>query len=235
MMIVHCSHHRCGTVWFDRIFRRISRYAGLSYFRGAQSKLPPDTAIFFQDHSEVTPEELPPHRGTHIRRDPRDVVVSCYFYHLWADEPWLHEPRARFEGMSYQEKLKSLPESDGLLLEIEGSGGNTIRNMLEWALRERRFLEIRYEDLIADEAGEFARIFEHYMLDGSALDAAWLAVEQCRFQRMTGGRRVGEVKEGDHLRSGNPGSWREHLEGRHLAKMEELFGDVPAVLGYEAS
>jgi hypothetical protein len=27
----------------------------------------------------------------------------------------------RFEGMPYQEKLRSLPESDGLLLEIEGN------------------------------------------------------------------------------------------------------------------
>ena len=31
-------------------------------------------------------------------RDPRDVIVSGYFYHQWTDEPWANEPRPELGG-----------------------------------------------------------------------------------------------------------------------------------------
>ena len=38
-------------------------------------------------------------------RDPRDCVVSGYFYHLWTNEAWAHQPQDLFNGLSYQQHL----------------------------------------------------------------------------------------------------------------------------------
>jgi hypothetical protein len=231
-MIVHCGHHRCGTLWFDRILRKLSRYTGLTYFHGLQSELPADTSIFFENHSRVRLDDLPPRRGSHIRRDPRDILVSGYFYHLWSDETWLHVPQDRFGGLTYQEKLRSLSKDDGLLFELGNVAGETIGEMVRWnAQPHPEFVEVRYEDLIADE-NEFAVIFSHYSLKGAVLDAAWRAVEESRFKATTG-RALGETREGDHLRSGQPGEWLHHLSEAHLERMAELYGDAVGMLGYD--
>eukprot|EP00899_Mesostigma_viride_P028874 jgi/Mesvir1/9171/Mv06911-RA.1 len=52
-------------------------------------------------------------------RDPRDLVVSGYFYHLAANEAWLLEPKEWFDGLSYQEYLQSVPKEQGLHEEMK--------------------------------------------------------------------------------------------------------------------
>ena len=232
MLIVHCGHHRCGTVWFDRLFRRLAKATGLAYARGDHEHLrdgPVD--ILLDDHSSVAPARLPPFRGSHIRRDPRDVLVSCYFYHLWADEPWLQEPRERHGGRSHQAALQAATRDEGLLLELEASAGHQIAGMMAWALARHDFLEVTYEELVSDEAGAFARLFAHWDLEGDVRDAAWHAVALTRFERQTG-RKLGEAAERRHMRSGLPGQWQEVLGPAHLQALDVRFPGYLEVLGY---
>jgi hypothetical protein len=47
--------------------------------------------------------------------------------------------------------------------------------------------------------------------------------EDMTFKRITGGRRVGEVDEAPHYRSGRPGAWREELPEPVIAYVRAHF------------
>ena len=46
-------------------------------------------------------------------------------------------------------------------------------------------------------------------------------------------RKIGQLQEKSHLRSGRPGEWRDVLSDQHKARCKEIFGDVLVKLGYE--
>lgn len=93
--IVHCAHHKVGTLWWGTILRAIARDAALRFVEWSPARpdakgdvyLFPNTRFFDRGHLGGRP-----FRGTHMIRDPRDVVVSSYFYHLWTEEPWANLP-----------------------------------------------------------------------------------------------------------------------------------------------
>ena len=234
---MHCGHHKVGTVWFLRVLSPLADRYGLKFVEqdigipvaGADVVLCRHSRYF--DESEF---EGRPIRGTHVIRDPRDVAVSGYNYHLWTDEPWVHAPREQFEGRSYQEELKRVDAEQGLLLEIEAMAAIQLKEMLEWDYADDRFLELRYEDMVADEAAIFAEVFRHYGLNEGATEVAMKAVERASFKKVTG-REVGEVGSRSHLRSGRPGEWREHFEDSHVERLKNVAPGALVKLGYEES
>lgn len=172
-------------------------------------------------------------RGSHIVRDPRDIAVSAYRYHLWTDEPWVNTPRDDLNGRTYQEHLNSLSESDGLLVEIERSCRDVVTNMRVWNYDRPDFLELRYEDLIQDEDACFERLFAHYGFSQAAIASSVQIARHHSFAAKTG-RAIGDVAGGSHLRSGKPGQWRAEFRPEHVASMKRLANDVLIRLGYES-
>ena len=235
-VIVHAGHHKVGTVWFGGILQRLAARHGLRFVEhdlGATVTPRDDVVLYrhakFFDRAHFAGRSF---RGTHLIRDPRDVVVSGYFYHLWTDEPWANAARDGFEGRSYREELNRLDEPEGLLLEIEIAAVLQLADMLAWDYDQPEFLELRYEDLVADEAGQFERVLRHYGLTEGAVAAGMQAVADTSF-RVVSGRELGEVGERSHLRSGRPGEWRDHFGPEHFAKWDEVCGNALEILGYE--
>jgi hypothetical protein len=103
--------------------------------------------------------------------------------------------------------------------------------MLAWDYSQPEFLELRYEDVIEDEAGSFDRAFRHFGFTGRDVGAGLEIVEQMSFHRVAG-RKVGQVGPATHLRSSRPGEWREHFTADHLRRWQELVGDAVTSLGY---
>jgi hypothetical protein len=165
-------------------------------------------------------------------RDPRDVAVSAYHYHLWTKEEWVHLPIDRFGGRSYQEHLNSVDAEEGLGLEIQHTCVDPVYDMLTWDYGRDDFLELRYEDLVQDERALFASVFRHYGLTREATERALALVEQASFRNITG-REIGEVGTQSHLRSGRPGEWREHFQPSHVALWKEHAPGSLVQLGYE--
>lgn len=224
-LIVHCCHHKVGTFWFRNVLSAIADHYGLRVFSGEQSALRPPVDIFFQDHSRIDREALGDARGSHMIRDPRDVVVSAYFYHLRTDESWALRPRPEYGGRSYQQHLRSLDREAGIAAEIERSAPSVIRDMVAWDYEGNGFLELRYESLLADEEAGFRRLFGHYGF-------APQAVERClRIARRYGLRRM--RRRSAHVRSGRPGEWRSHFSAEHKALFKRLTSDAALRLGYE--
>jgi hypothetical protein len=252
-LIVHAGYHKVASVWFENVLRDVAARFGLSFMstylpfverhpvysrrQRAPSDDPPtwigDVNLFMQ--SRHFGDDLfagRSIRGTHIVRDPRDVAVSGYRYHLWTDEPWVHVPDERYGGLSYQEKLRSLPEAEGMLLEIERTCSWTVGDMRRWDYSRKDFLELRYEDLIEDEDAGFTRIFTHYGFSDAAIASSITIARSHSFQAMTG-RKIGEVGGDSHLRSGKPGQWRAEFRPEHVELFKRKGNDVLVMLGYE--
>jgi hypothetical protein len=234
-VIVHCSHHKVGTVWFRNVLNAVAAEYGLRC-RDAiggqlQGRGAPDIILDF--HSAVDLSGLARVRGSHMIRDPRDVVVSGYFYHLWSRELWLHEPRPELGGRSYQQHLRGLNQEEGLAFEMENLTESTIRGMMRWNYRNPVFMEIRYEDILKDEPALFAALFAHYGFQERAIARSVRLAGRFSFQKVTH-RRVGEVGAKTHLRSGQPGQWQQYLTVAHREQFRRLFPGALDILGYES-
>lgn len=230
-LLLHCCHHKAGTVWLIRVLQAVADHHGLRFqnLRGAPPAAATDIAL--QHDSQIDVAALPRFRGSHMIRDPRDIVVSAYFFHLWTTEAWARAPSPEYGGLSYQDHLRSLPEDEGLLAEIRHSV-YVIDEMRRWNYRDPRFLEVRYEDAIADETGFFSRLFRHYGFRRAAVETSVDIALRFSFERLAS-RRIGETREGEHLRSGRPGQWQDVFRESHGALFKELAADTLIVLGYE--
>ncbi|MBR8828224.1 MAG: sulfotransferase domain-containing protein [Gomphosphaeria aponina SAG 52.96 = DSM 107014] len=234
-IIVHCCYHKVGTVWFRKLLGRIGREYGLNFQveKGRRPyKIKEQTEIFMQSHSNVEPSKLPPYRGSHVVRDPRDVVISGYFYHLWTKESWVHKPKKKYGGISYQEYLKSVDKETGLMEEIKRAATKYIKDMGQWNYKNPNFIEVKYEDLIRDEQSVFTKIFNHYGFNEKAIEKSLEIAEQLSFQNVAR-RKLGETKEKSHLRSGQPGEWQYIFNEQHKGYFKQMCGKVLVKLGYE--
>jgi len=234
-LLVHCCYHKIGTTWFRAVLAAVAQEYGLRLEiepEAVAHQPAPRTELFFHAHSMLDPTILPAYRGSHMVRDPRDVVVSGYFYHLWTSEPWANVPREEYGGRSYTQHLSGLDKEQGLQAEIERAAGRQIRQMGEWDYDNAAFFEFRYEDIIMDEKAVFAALFRHYGFNDAAVARCVHLSEQFSFRNRVK-RDIGRVNERSHLRSGKPGQWREHFSAAHKARFKELTGDLLVRLGYE--
>ena len=165
-------------------------------------------------------------------RDPRDVVVSGFFYHLWTDEKWVHAPLPEFENKTYQEHLQSLSQDEGIVVEMRRFAEGDLQAMVAWDYSRPDFIELKYEDVIVDENSWFARMFRHYGFREDAVSRAVEIAGRFSFERKAK-RPVGQVEEKSHLRAGRPGQWREVFSPDHVSLMKELAGPALIKLGYE--
>jgi hypothetical protein len=228
---VHLSHHKVGTVWFMRVLKSVSETYGLRFEIVGPDKPSHETEVFlFNNAFRYNRDYMEgrPFRGSHIIRDPRDLAVSAYHYHLRTTEQWVVTPSERWGGQSYQELLRSMNPHDGLLAEIARCTGSEFKSMGNWDYNQPEFLELRYEDVLADESSAFASLFRHYGFRDSECEAA---VRTARSFSLD----VVRADKDAHVRSGRPGEWRDVFEPEHTAKFKELTGDLLVQLGYETN
>jgi hypothetical protein len=231
-LIVHCGHHKIGTVWFDKVLLAVCDEFALRYQKCSQAELLPATDVVHQNHSNFDFSSIADYRGSHIIRDLRDVVISGYFYHLWTFEEWAHRPAERWQGATYQELLNSLDQEAGLLLEIDRFCEIDLPEITSWNYEDPNIIEVRYEELIADEESGFRRIFKKYGFHDAAVDRAVELALAFSFSRVTK-RALGTVMKGNHLRSGRPEEWRSLFSEKHRAHFKERAGEALIRLGYE--
>jgi len=233
-LIVHCCYHKVGTAWFIRVLRTIARYYGLNFQRCIQSDLNRNTDIFMEYMSRVDIEKLPDYVGSHMVRDPRDMIISAYFYHLWTKEEWAHIPRKSLNNLTYQTYLNSFDQEDGLIAEMQGTSYEVIQEMSGWNYNNPHFFEFKYEDIIKNESAVFQQIFEHYGFSQAAVQNCLQIAQRFSFKNKSR-RNKGTVNKKSHLRSGRTGEWRELFTDRQKDKFKELFGDILIRLGYETN
>lgn len=222
------THHKCGTVWMKGIFSAVCDQLSLVFYTGEQRHLPRCYDVFFQDHSRFRFSTLiGPHRGLHLIRDPRDVIISGVFYHeRCTSERWLTVPNPKFQGRSYQQTLAGLPSlEDKTGFEMLHCSGATIHDMLAWNYGRPQFYEAKYEDLIEDvELRRFRDIFTFLGYPEEQMDE----LLQIAFNGSLFSGRVN-----GHIRSGLPRQWQSYFTKSMHRQFLEHFGDALVRLGYE--
>jgi hypothetical protein len=236
-LIFHGAHHKMGTVWMMRVLENVSQRFGLNLQKCNRVGDTPEntTHVLFANHSQFDVHQLGDFIGSHMVRDPRDAIVSGYFYHLWTDEAWVHAPQTSLSGLSYQAHLQSLAQPQGLHAEIERFAQYVLDYGLDqWNYSNLRVLEMKYENLIADEETGFAELFSHYGFDDEAIATSLEIAQTFSFTRIAK-RKLGKSSEGKHLRSGVPGQWRTVLLEEHCDAIKQRLGNLLIKMGYETN
>ncbi|MEL7060975.1 MAG: sulfotransferase domain-containing protein [Acidobacteriota bacterium] len=252
---IHCSYHKCLTVYFrrvmDSVFNRCQPWSGgyghfnshlqdfLAGFR--------DLEVASVNNRALDPRDIGPCRISRFLRDPRDLVVSGYFYHRRGAELWTQivDPTAddwyfahgvvpeglRAAGGSFADYLKALPEEDGLLAELEFRTlhfESMARWRSLWGVDHPDVLVLRYEEILGREVESFQRIFRHY---GFGPMSSTLGRFFARRHSLAG-RSVRRHRADAHVRNPASGQWREHFTPRVRRAFDARWAGLIRQLGY---
>ena len=244
--LVHCSYHKCLTVFFGRVMRSV--FNRCLPWRGGYRHYNSHVSDFYggvRTHRVVSVnnraldlERLGDFRLSRFIRDPRDLVVSGYFYHRRGTEVWttIEAPTAadwyvangvvpeglRAEGTSFAQYLRSIPQEDGLLAELEFRRLH-FESMAEWPAQHRHIVTYRYEDIVGSEPTVFGELFDFYGLSPMERRLGrWFA------RRYSAGRRAKDA----HVRNPEPGQWRTCFTSRVRRVFDAQYGTLVKQLGY---
>ncbi len=253
-IVIHFGYHKCLTVYVNKILSALSdeyHFRFKQFRRHHQEKIEDYLdervpGIYApQNNPYLELDKIGPYRASHFIRNPRDLVVSGYKYHLWTDEDWCvrkdyrwkritkHEAFRKYiepseenfpSGVSYQEYLNSLDKFKGLILEIIRNYGS-ITHMGKWDYNNPNVIEIKYEDIIGNEGAVFERIFDHYGLNPEIRKRGVELAEAFSLKNM-------KKEEKTHVRDGSLEQWRKGMETEHVRIFDELYPDVMDKLGY---
>jgi|KBSSwiStaDraftv2_1062776.scaffolds.fasta_scaffold18118_6 hypothetical protein len=241
--LVHCAYHKCLTVYVDRCFNRLLGDNFQNFFS--------DQAAFYARHhlvalsatSDFVPDvsRLGDYRISRFIRDPRDLVVSGYFYHRRGGEEWTLQtpdkwtwvgniPKGMRSDESFSEHLQRLDQEDGLIAEIE-LRMHDFKTMVQWPTDDPAIKTWKYEDIIGHEVEIMDQVGEHY---GWPEDTEPFSLRQ-DLRRWAERWRAKQTNEWEtHVRDPRPGQWRKVFTPKVQAAFERMCGDLPTLLGYEA-
>ncbi len=243
--LVHCSYHKCLTKYFHKVastvFNRVL-VAGAGY-RHFNSRLDAflaevgDLRLASLNNHALDPDRLGDVRISRFVRDPRDLVVSGYFYHQNGSERWTtvegptdrdwevvngHVPDG-VGSRSYAAFLREATVEEGLIAEIQFRAHH-FASMRAWPEDDPRIRVYRYEDVLGHEREVFADILGFYGLASPVRVLGSVLAD--RFSASRAQRRTG------HIRDPQPQQWREHFTPRVHRYFEEHAGDLLARHGY---
>lgn len=181
-LIVYLGHHKCASSWIVSVLREASYrlawrfrvvhrpedwqrcgYDSLAaYVRGERPRV-----LAYTNADAADLEGLPPWRGIHVTRDPRDVWVSGYFSHLHS------HPTQRWPELAiHRQRLQEVPKEEGLRLELDFSDW-VFRQMGAWDYGREDVLELQMEALSADPEREFREAFDFLGMLGPDARGPW--------------------------------------------------------------
>ena len=243
--LIHCSYHKCLTVFFRRTMSSsLARFGGYRHFNSDLAAFTRDRQNFrlaSVNNTALDLGALGDYRISRFVRDPRDLVVSGYFYHRKGAEPWCREvdpdpaqwlalrnrpvPSAVRPGESLEMALQRLDLEEGLLAEMELRARH-FDSMREWPTDDPRIRVWRYEDILGNERRALGEVAAHYRL-------AWplRALIQRNAVRFDAAHAVAE--KSSHVRNPTSGQWREVFTPRVEREFTERWGDLLTRYGYD--
>ncbi|GIV61826.1 MAG: hypothetical protein KatS3mg044_0692 [Rhodothermaceae bacterium] len=165
-LYVFFGHHKCATGWIDSILRETCFHLGWRFrivhrpldfarygsLRGFVKRHRPDMLAYTNANLRYV-RGLPPFRGFHVVRDPRDVVVSAYFSHLYS-HPTDNWP----ELAAHRRRLQAVSKEEGLMMELAFSR-QFLEDMATWDYEQPNVLELKLEDISVRPEAMFWQIY----------------------------------------------------------------------------
>lgn len=166
------THHKTGTVLLQHLLKDSCKILGwVCSFNDVPRKCNgPEMAkaagldLCMQQHGvRFKLATGAPNRFVHAIRDPLEVVLSGYSYHLKTTERWALRSDKRYNGSSYREHLNSLSLEDGLRAEVKHAMRDALKTMPRLANRtggKPCTLTVRLEDFERDWDGTTAALWD---------------------------------------------------------------------------
>lgn len=250
---VHCGYHKCLTMYSRKIYRRASTSLTLSpaIFKKNASGFRHffhRKDVWLDNYKRYGMSSLSGHainldqfhdiKVIRFIRDPRDLIISGYFYHKRGGEHWCHyknpttvdfdvvngvAPAAVGEGITLMDYLNEASIEEGLAAEIEFRKKH-FESMMEWPEDDDRIKLYRYEDILGSEPETFEEIFTFLN------QPKWItkrAVKNAKHFR-AGGK---EVVKG-HVRNPNSQQWRKYFTPELNKKFVEQYEPLLLRHGY---
>jgi hypothetical protein len=246
--LIHCSYHKCLTVYYGKVaaalFNKFS-VSGIKY-KHFNSRIDEFLAEYSNYKlTSVNNRSLdlsrfgPDLRVTRFIRDPRDLVVSGYFYHKRGAERWCHLPNPSAqdwyvingsapaclgEGETFTSYLNRLDEEDGLIAEIDFRSAH-FDSMRNWGRApDSRIKLFKYEEIMGNEPDVFSEMTAFY----------GLSYPQVLLSKFLASRySAGRIKNPTHIRNVSPHQWKRHFTKKVGDYFEARHGDILELYGYQ--
>lgn len=236
----HCGYHKCLTVYSKRISRKTSFVANpfSKQFRHFFHRLDE----FYYDCNQHSISSVSGHcldlerfddiKAVHVIRDPRDLLVSGYFYHKRAAEDWCEYlnsnnndwkivnasvPDGIPANISFGEYLNQETTETGLISEFEFRRLH-FEAMLKWPVNDARVLTVKYEDILGNEPEVFRKIYDFYEFPFHVKQAAVFFAN--RYSSKS------KFRKSSHIRNSQHGQWKELFSNDLNDRFVELYGDL---------
>jgi hypothetical protein len=249
-VLAYFGHHRCASRWLIGVFRQLCQDLNLEFgvvntarsFDCDLSSYVRENHVGFLAYRNAEYQyvrDLHSLRGFHVVRDPRDIVISAYFSHLYS-----HPTKAWPQLIAHRERLQSVSQDEGLRLEMAFLQG-VFRALGNWDYAGSRFFEVRMEDMIQNPPSTILKVCRYLGLvpDEAATlesgqlseDAVLSVVHERRFSVQAAGRKAGEEDVASHFRKGVAGDWRNYFTPDHIRLFKEHYNTLLIHMGYETS
>lgn len=230
------QHHKCFSSWFLQVLTSYAEERCISYWH---ANYQPDHGMLAYDFARETGDrkgfvylrnsntrhnlrfDVP---SVHMVRDPRDVLVSGYFSHRNT-----HGTDGWDNLRKWRDLLQSIDQKQGLLMELDFSE-NFFDDMNSWTLDEPNVLHLKGEDVTRNPYIGFSKILHHLELNPEGIRDA---IEANTFDKLSGGRKTGEVCLESHYRKGVPGDWVNYFDEELKDKFKQRYNEVVVKYGYE--
>lgn len=270
MLRVFFGHHKCASQWVTLIIERICNEMGLKSICAYQDTInkygslqhlleieKPDFLILPESNHNRTLEIKSEYLGFHIIRDPRDIIVSCYFSHKKS-----HKISNYIPTLEHREKLNVLPKKEGLDFEFSISHV-FIENLYHWKYNYSNIYETKFEiltqypeqefykilsflDMLEDKENfvkgliyDFNRFFKKMQLNPFIIrlnkynkNQLNKIIKQLSFANLKTEKNKNLGKTTSHYRKGESGDWKNHLDATQEKMILDFFPNILEKLKY---
>lgn len=230
--LFHVTHWKAGSQWIHRILldlapeRIVAPQVGEGQFLNnpvVRGGVYPTVYVTREQFYSVA---LPDGYAKFVViRDLRDTLVSAYFSirHSHA----VIDPKLA----QWRRDLNSMPEESGLLMLLDEWLPMAANIQRSWLTAGEDL--VRYEDLLKNDVELLERVLLTQCRIPVTRERLRQVVQDNRFEKVTGGRKLGEEDVGAHERRGAAGDWRNHFTAQVSREFNKRFGDLLALSGYE--
>lgn len=243
LKIIHCSYHKCITNYYQKIFNNyfdsIDEPGEYKHFKSELNSF-----LKFSDKHLISSInnhyiDIDP-RGRKISRfirDPRDLVVSGYFYHKKGTEAWTKIidpleadwmsvngtlPRDLKRGESFSMLLNRLEKDDGMIAQIEFRKKH-FESMRLWP-DSKNVLLFKYEEILGRELEVFSQLARFYGFDAQQEKVLLRFVDKYSVAKNIG--------KSPHIRNPEPSQWQKHFSPKVESFFNNLYEDIVIKYGY---
>lgn len=245
MYRIHAGYHKCLTQYYMKVLRKIYNWGRINdnyrHFESIEGVFYNNLERFrvlSTNNFRIEPDRIEgDFRISRFIRDPRDLIVSGYFYHKRGAEPWfrMKNPTAKYweplngnvpeempENLSFAEYLTGLDKEEGLIAEMKFRKHH-LESMRHWQEDERIKL-FKYEEIIGNEVQVFKEIFEHYECSPLTQKMAQFWAKRYRYN--------GNKTMASHIRNPKPGQWEAHFTPKVKKYFRDNYEDLLDIYQY---